>query len=301
MISDSPRTYIEKDAAEWERDGWTSCPNSILRDSELPWELRAVWAWLASHTATFEMTAEKLRQAGPKGRDWAYNALKELERHGLLTRHHEITETGQVVIRYRLHHRAVPEPERTYVPPKSAARKRPHPASTARTPDGSGTRPEQRVPGRSGVRSDQRIPGESGISGGSNACIPGGSGVPYKEEKTKREEDPLPRENSTTTLAVELGATEEEMTLLIEKVRRDHPYVKVPSAWLRRCHENGDLSAMLAEVRVPLAAVPPPAPARCGQCDAKYDNDPISARVVWLADGTSVRCPRCHPLAQAAS
>lgn len=302
MISNSPRTFIEKDATEWERDGWTSCPNSILRDPDLPWELRAVWAWLASHTAAFEMTAEKLRQAGPKGRDWSYNALKELERHGLLTRHHEIAESGQVVIRYRLHHRAVPVGERTYEPPKSAGRKRRHPASTARTPDPSGIRPDLRTPGGSGIRSDQCVPGASGIPGGSNTRITDGSGVPYKEEKTsKREEDPLPRSTGFDSLAVELGATEEEMNLLAEKVRRDHPHVKVPSAWLRRCHENGDLAAMLAEVRAPLAVVPPSTPPRCGQCDAKYDRDPISARVVWLADGTSVRCPRCHPLEQAAS
>jgi hypothetical protein len=122
------------------------------------------------------------------------------------------------------------------------------------------------------------------------------------EESSKSpEEDPLPRESGITALAAEVGATEEEMSLLVEKVRRDHPHVKVPSAWLRRCHVNGDLAAMLAEVRVPLAAVQPSVPARCGQCDAKYDSDPVTARVVWLADGTSVRCPRCHPLELVAS
>lgn len=293
MTSDAPRTFIEKDATEWERDGWTSCPNSILRDPALPWELRAVWAWLASHAATFEMTAEKLRQAGPKGRDWAYNALKELERHGLLTRHHEITEIGQVVIRYRLHHRAVPEAERTYVPPKIAARKRQHPASRARTPDPSGIRPVQGVPDRPGVRSDLQISGGSGIPGRANTRIPDGSGVPYKEEKTKREEDPLPHAQGLGSLAVDLGATEEEMSLLVEKVRRDHPHVKVPSAWLREVHKNGDLAVMLAEVRAVQASTVR-LPDWCGVCDSR-------TRQVELEDGRPARCRRCHPLMQSAS
>lgn len=288
MTSDAPRTFIEKDATEWERDGWTSCPNSILRDSSLPWELRAVWAWLASHTASFEMTAEKLRHAGPKGRDWAYNALKELERHGLLTRHYEITEAGQVVIRYRLHHRAVPEAERTYVPPKTAARKRQHPASTARTPDQSGIRSEQGVPDGPGIRSDLQISDGSGILGRTNTRIPDGSGVPYKEEKTKREEDPLPQTQGLNALAVELGATEEEMSLLLEKVRRDHPYVKVPSAWLREVHRNGDLGMMLADVRAGMELKPAPPP-WCRSCDER-------TRQIELDDGRPARCPRCHPL-----
>lgn len=119
-----------------------------------------------------------------------------------------------------------------------------------------------------------------------------------ESSKSPEKEDPLPREGSISSLAADLGATEEEMNLLIEKTRRDHPHVKVPSAWLRKVYERGDLGSMLDEVRAPLAPVPPSTPARCGQCDAKYDRDPISARVVWLADGTSVRCPRCHPLEQ---
>lgn len=302
MTNPAPRTFVEKDATEWERDGWTSCPNSILRDPELPWELRAVWAWLASHTVMFEMTAEKLRQAGPKGRDWAYNAIKELERFGLLTRHHEISASGQVVIRYRLHHSAVPAGERTYEPPRSAARKRQHPASTARTPDPSGIRSDLRVPDPSGIRSDQDIPDGSGVRLNANTRVPDPSGVPYKEEKNKkREEDPLPRESSATALAAEVGASEEEMTLLVEKVRRDHPHVKSPQAWLRRCHENGDLATMLADVRARHVETEASTPSRCGECDARYDSDPISARVVWLPDGGSIRCPRCHPLGLAAS
>lgn len=39
----------------------------------------------------------------------------------------------------------------------------------------------------------------------------------------------------------------------------------------------------------------------CGQCDARYDSDPVSARVVWLDEDLtrSAPCPRCHPRARA--
>lgn len=184
MTKQSPRAFVDKDAAEWERDGWTSCPNAILRHPELPWELRAVWAWLASHTTAFELTAEKLRQAGPKGRDWAYSAIKELERWGLLTRHHEIAEGGQPVIRYKLHHRPVPEERRTYEPSKAAPRARQHPGvKEERTPDGPGIRSEQGV-------SDS--PGLSPIPDRSGRRTPDRSGVPYKEEKTREKTNQPP-------------------------------------------------------------------------------------------------------------
>ena len=35
-------------------------------------------------------------------------------------------------------------------------------------------------------------------------------------------------------------------------------------------------------------------PPRCGQCEARYDSDPLSARVTQR-DGRDVWCPRCHP------
>lgn len=175
MSKQSARAFVEKDAAEWEHDGWTSCPNAILRHPELPWELRAVWAWLASHTTTFELTAEKLRQAGPKGRDWAYSAIKELERWGLLTRHHEIAGGGQPIVRYRLHHRPVSEERRTFEPSKAMPRARRHPGTKERTPDPPGIRPELGV-------SDS--PDLGGTPDPSGRRTPDGSGVPYKEEKT---------------------------------------------------------------------------------------------------------------------
>lgn len=118
------------------------------------------------------------------------------------------------------------------------------------------------------------------------------------------EQDPLPRAQGVDSLATEVGATEEEMNLLVEKVRRDHPHVKAVLPWLRRVHENGDLAAMLTEVRAAVAAppVPPSSLKPCGECGAAR-HDPISARVVWLDEAREnwAWCPRCHPRGVAAS
>lgn len=123
-----------------------------------------------------------------------------------------------------------------------------------------------------------------------------------ESSKSPEKEGPLPRTQGLEALASELGASEEEMNLLIEKVRRDHPHVKVPSAWLRRCHENGDLSAMLAEVRAQAAPKQPSVLKPCGECQAR-EGDPVSARVVWLDDKREkwAWCPRCHPRGQVAA
>lgn len=124
-----------------------------------------------------------------------------------------------------------------------------------------------------------------------------------ESSKSSEKEDPLPRESNTNALAAEVGATEEEMDLLIEKVRRDYPHVKAVLPWLRKVHEHGDLSAMLAEVRA-AAAVPQAVSVLkpCGECQAR-EGDPVSARVVWLDEKREkwAWCPRCHPRGVAAS
>ncbi len=261
---------------EWAETSWFRFPRDFIRDQRLSWESRAVAAWMASHDPSFRFDVAYVAKAGPAGRDKVRRIMNELETAGYLVRRRTRNNDGSFgPIIYRLH----PEPQST------VRRSEPAPGNPSSVANGK-TRSRRSEPAPDFPAPGQPSPGAQ---------------EGYKETDLQEKKTPLPREDNTATLAVELGATEEEMTLLIEKVRRDHPHVKVPSAWLRRCHENGDLSAMLAEVRVPLAAVPPPAPARCGQCDAKYDNDPIAARVVWLADGTSVRCPRCHPLGVVAS
>lgn len=114
-----------------------------------------------------------------------------------------------------------------------------------------------------------------------------------ESSESPEKEDPPPRESSLISLAAEVGASEEEMSLLIEKVRRHHPHVKVPLAWLRTCHANGDLAAMLADVRAAASATVR-LPEWCGACDSR-------TRQVELEDDRVARCSVCHPLRQAAS
>ena len=73
------------------------------------------------------------------------------------------------------------------------------------------------------------------------------------------------------------------------------PSLNRPRSRLAR-HARAQRAAVLAVSAVEPRPVRPP----CGQCDAR-DSDPVTARVVWLdADHTeSIRCPRCHPHAQA--
>lgn len=183
MAPSSPvRSYVRKDPAEWQNDGWTSCPNRILRDRDLPWELRGVWCWLASHTEAFEITGEVLWNAGPAGRDKSYGFLRALEERGLLTRHHEFDPTtGRPVIRYDLHHRPVPDEQRTARPSTAKPRDRKHPGVAARADsaflDGQEPGPDQDIPDGSGMW--------EGIPDGP---VPGGSGIPYKEENTTGED-----------------------------------------------------------------------------------------------------------------
>lgn len=325
MSRQPPRAFVEKDAAEWEQDGWTSCPNSILRHPELPWELRAVWAWLASHTSTFEITAEKLRQAGPKGRDWAYNAIKELERWGLLTRHHEIVEGGQPIIRYKLHHRPVAEDQRTYEPPKAVVRARRHPGAKVRTPDRSGVRSDLGVPDGSGVRP---VPDPSGRP------VPDGSGVPYKEEKTMEKitnqpgpgtaaggepcagspgwldgvppEPPAPSAPSPgsqflASLPDLCQPGRHAITRLAPKVDALLAGGWSPEDLLHRLTGNisgvhnppGVVIRRLEDLALPKGTPSPSRPAWCGECDEhtrQREND----------QGLPYRCPKCNPRAVSA-
>lgn len=325
MSKQSARAFVEKDAAEWEHDGWTSCPNAILRHPELPWELRAVWAWLASHTTTFELTAEKLRQAGPKGRDWAYSAIKELERWGLLTRHHEIAEGGQPIVRYRLHHRPVSEERRTFEPSKAMPRARRHPGTKERTPDPPGIRPELGV-------SDS--PDLGGTPDPSGRRTPDGSGVPYKEEKTMEKnnqpgpgtagggepeaaspgwldgappEPPAPSAPSPgARFLASLPAACRPDPHAVRRLAPKADALLSSSEWtpeklLDRLTGNidgvhnppGVVIRRLENLPLPKGAVAPGRPEWCGECDEH-------TRQRENAAGLPYRCPQCNPRAVSA-
>jgi hypothetical protein len=50
-------------------------------------------------------------------------------------------------------------------------------------------------------------------------------------------------------LADEIGATADEVTELVRRLAVERPNVSSPIAWLRRCHQSGDLAPMLREQR----------------------------------------------------
>jgi hypothetical protein len=119
-----PGIYIQKDPG-WLDEAWTSVPNALIRNMEVSWDAKGAYAWLASHQEmTFRVTAQLLAAAGPRGRNHAYEMVRELEKWGWLTRHRlRNPETGYTDIQvYRLHHRPMPLSERTYRPSKAKAK-----------------------------------------------------------------------------------------------------------------------------------------------------------------------------------
>ncbi|MEU4802832.1 hypothetical protein [Actinosynnema sp. NPDC023587] len=54
---------------------------------------------------------------------------------------------------------------------------------------------------------------------------------------------------SVAQLASEVGATEREIELLLHNISTTRPDIRSPLAYLRKCHQQGDLDAQLAAVR----------------------------------------------------
>lgn len=262
-------------APEWAETSWFRFPRDFIRDQRLSWESRAVAAWMASHDPSFRFDVAYVVKAGPSGRDKVRRIMNELETAGYLVRRRTRNGDGSFgPIIYCLH---------------------PEPQSTIRSSKPAPENPSLGAKGKTRNRRSEPAPDFPSPGQPSPGAQEG-----YKETDLQEKKTPLPHEINSTTLAVDLGATEEEMNLLMEKVRRDHPHVKVPSAWLRRCHENGDLPAMLAEVRTAAAAPQAVSVLKpCGECQAR-DGDPVSARLVWLDEDRRRFnwCPRCHPLGQ---
>lgn len=255
-------------APEWAETSWFRFPRDFIRDERLSWESRAVAAWMASHDPSFRFDVAYIVKAGPAGRDKVRRIMSELETAGYLVRTRTRNRDGSFgPIIYRLH----PEPQSTI--------RRSEPATGNPAVDSAGvTRISRSSP----------APENPATADPATASQEGHKKTDLQEKRT-----PPPRENSLEALAVEVDASEEEMGLLVEKVRRDHPHVKVPLAWLRTCHANGDLAAMLADVRATASATVR-LPEWCGECDSR-------TRQVELDDGRPARCPRCHPLRKAAS
>jgi hypothetical protein len=115
---------ITKDRAEWRKHGWTSMPNALVLQSDISWEAKGAFTWLslAADDPDFDVDADSLANAGPKGRDHARKLIRELEEHGWLSRRREVGERGVPEVVYELHPVPVPPEERTLRP--STARPR---------------------------------------------------------------------------------------------------------------------------------------------------------------------------------
>lgn len=192
-------TYVAKDES-WLRHAWTAIPNELIRNTEISWDAIGAFAWLASHQEMkFRFNAQTLADAGPRGRNHAYEVLRELERWGWLTRHRlRNPATGYTDIQvYRLHPRPVAVAERTFTPPKTSGPKTAAPKAASR----ASTSPAPRsgfVPGRSGMNPTPDPDTQNSRSEfvtdhrGTNRSFPDQSVTDrpgrLKEKKTKEEE-----------------------------------------------------------------------------------------------------------------
>lgn len=87
---------------------------------------------------------------------------------------------------------------------------------------------------------------------------------------------------------LDLDATEEEMTRVLDRIKSENPNIRSLSAYVARMAQTGDLAVELAKVRAAAAAAKAKErPAWCGECDEVTR---------WLdADGDHPRrCPRCN-------
>ncbi len=117
---------VVKNRDAWRRQGWSATPNSLLLRSDISWDAKGAFGWLslAADDPEFDVTAQALAAAGPRGRDHARGMVRELEQHGYLTRERSVTEGGEPVMVYELWPQPVPEDQRTYRPSTARSQKR---------------------------------------------------------------------------------------------------------------------------------------------------------------------------------
>lgn len=200
-------TYMRK-APGWETQGWTPTPNALIRNPLIDWDVKAAYTWIASHQELiFQLSAEDLAAAGPRGRNHAYEMLRALEFHGWLTRTRYRADDGRGTVHvWTLHPTAVPQKDRTWKPSNAKERNRKFPAAdataTSADPAADGP-PAPELPDgrefRDGGDVDGETAGQPGIPDGAGVPgseVPGNpdrsetdrSGFPYMEEKNRTEE-----------------------------------------------------------------------------------------------------------------
>lgn len=98
------------------RKGWTAIPNAALEDGELTLRARGLLAFLLSRPPGWETDSETIarsQHARHEGRDAVQAALRDLERHGYLTRHRIQGERGRWSTSCFVHDEPVPAADRT--------------------------------------------------------------------------------------------------------------------------------------------------------------------------------------------
>lgn len=84
--------------------GWTSIPNTLIRDKSLSIEARWLWSFIHSHHGTFVLRMAQMQEMAGVGRDKMRAMLKELEGSGYLTREQKASTDGKYgLIAYHLH------------------------------------------------------------------------------------------------------------------------------------------------------------------------------------------------------
>jgi hypothetical protein len=136
----APGIYVVKDS-DWDRHGWTSVPNALLRDTSIPWDCKGAFAWMSSHSKEFTLKADDLADAGPKGRNHARDMIRTLEQHGWMSREKvRNPETGRYDVHlYKLHATPIPVSARTWTPSTAAKRT----GAIVPAPGRTGAGPEQ--------------------------------------------------------------------------------------------------------------------------------------------------------------
>lgn len=74
---------------------WTVIQNTVLRHPQLTFKARGLLAYLLSLPDNWSISAERLAQGGPDGRDSIRSALSELEKAGYLRRERRQNSRGQ--------------------------------------------------------------------------------------------------------------------------------------------------------------------------------------------------------------
>lgn len=268
-------------AADVIEQGFTQISNELFRDSRISGLAMGVFGHISTHRDGYGVTPESIARSMKNGVSAIKVALRELETYGYLTRTRTRNEDGTLGPSiYKI----------TDMPGGlSITAEAPYAVRKPRSEPGDEIQPQ-------GVTSgNEHLPRSGPAVEKPPVDIPPVVNHPTQNtrgKKTVLEEDqnlsssPRPRAEQ---LLLDLGATEAEMTRVLDRIKTEHKPRNL-SAYVSRMADTGDLAGMLAELRsTPLGLQPrPAAPPKCDACNPyrRMEDD----------DGRDVGpCPTCHP------